>query len=442
MPSVRTWVVLVVVAASLATAGYVEGPYQRTAPDEPRETVPDRRLVEPRDNGSHFWPYTSKRRSIDGRTLAINVVVRGDPETTRRALTERTSIEWNRTTENETDATAGAHSADAVEVTDDGVDWDDARGSTRYTYVDVDGDGEGRWLAESYQLHTGAYLGSRYHIRAYADPDGEWTAMQAHQEYWDWFRLRHTVTGVQPAGRAVESDFIDEPYVADVQRVYHGKRGGGSDGWMTVVELALTVVAVGSLRPRAGRGPARVARGTLRVPRCPRRAAAGSIERVRRDLPSPARVRGEVVAAVAEHGRRATLFLALAGLYLGVRAAGIALEGALPRVSPKIFAAFLYPVLAVGTPVLAAGIARPIDSTAAFVLSIAGLGTAIVLDFGALGVTALPVPLVLHRVALLVSLGLIAAGAAKRDAGEGRTVAALGAVGWVACLALPLFGAL
>ncbi|WP_164974732.1 hypothetical protein [Halegenticoccus tardaugens] len=437
MPSARVWVVLVVLVASLAVAGVIDG---GSASGSSPEAVSEENLVEPRENGSHLWPYTSSARSPDERTLAINVVVHGDPTAVRRAMTERTSLEWNRTTENETDATAEAHSVESVEIDDEGVEWGAARGSTRYTYVEPNVTGDrGQWVDESYQLHTGSYLGSRYHVRAYVDPDREWTAMQAHQEYWDWFRLRHTVTGVRSAGLVIESDFIDEPFVEDVRRVYHGHRGGGSDGWVTVVDLALTLALVGALRVRRDDRLDRLRddSGVLST-----RSDLPSVDELRRDLPSPSRLREEFAHGVAEYGREIGLFFGLVLLYLGVRSAGIALERALPGVSPKLFAGALYPILAFGTPLLAARLARPLDSSVAFAVAVAGLGAAIVLDFGALGVVSLPIQLVLHRVALLVSLGLIAAGEARHGTEEGRSVTTLGVVGWAACLLLPLLGVL
>ncbi|USZ69284.1 hypothetical protein NGM10_05985 [Halorussus salilacus] len=373
-----------------------------TAPD-------DETLVQPSENGSLLWPYTSSSRSPEDRTLAINVVIHGERDEVRRALTDRSNLDWNRTTGNETEADAETYS---VELTDDGIEWNDARGSTRYTYLDAGPrGGTGRWVDESYQLHAGDYLGARQHVRAYESPraDDEWTAVQAHAEYWDWFRLRHTVTNVQGAARTVEADFMDEPYVSEVRREYHGNRGGRHDGWISAIELALAAGVVGvSLT------------GSRSVREVGERAGR----------------------ALADNGHRILLVVALLGLYLGVRTTGLALERAFPGVSPKLFAGLLYPVVAFGIPTVAALTARPLDRAVAFGLTVVALGAAFVLDFSAVGVGIVPIDLVLHRVALLLSVGLIAAGSARRRADPDLAVVGVGTVGWVASLIMPLFGML
>jgi hypothetical protein len=410
----RTAVVLVVLVGSLVAAGVAGAVVDRAgspAPPSSADAPPDETLIQPRDNGSLLWPYTSASRSVDGRTLAINVVVHGGPDEVRRSLTNRTGLEWNYTATNETDADADTHS---VGFDDDGIQWNDARGSTRYTYVDAGPrGGDGGWVAESYQLHEGSYLGTRHHVRAYESPRAEdgWTALQVHAEYWDWFRLRHTVTNVQGAAQTVEADFIGEPYVSEVRREYHGNDRGYNDGWITAIELGLAAAVVGSALTRS---------------------VSDSLRRFRE----------RVTAEVARDGQRILLVLAVTGLYLGVRTVGIALEAALPGVTPKLFAGLLYPVIAFGIPAVAALLARPLDRTVAFGLAVAGLGAAFVLDFSAVGVDAVPVDLILHRFALLVSVGLVAAGSASRTGDRDLRLAGLGAVGWVASLALPLFGVL
>jgi hypothetical protein len=45
------------------------------------------------------------------------------------------------------------------------------------------------------------------HVRAYAVDDENWTGMQAHDEHWDWFRLRHTVDDVAGSREFVAADF-------------------------------------------------------------------------------------------------------------------------------------------------------------------------------------------------------------------------------------------
>jgi hypothetical protein len=153
--------------------------------------------------------------------------------------------------------------------------------------------------------------------------------------------------------------------------------GGGSDGWLTVVEFAPAVLLVGLALPLA------------------------------------------VVAVV-----------------LGVRAVGLAAEGLAPTVDPKLFAALLYPVLVGGVPVVVTLLARGRPPTRAALLAAAGLGAAFVLDLGGVGVTAVPIQLALHRVALVGALGLFALGVARED----RRRVVLGAAAWVLVLAASLLG--
>ncbi|MEA5386237.1 hypothetical protein VB773_09275 [Haloarculaceae archaeon H-GB2-1] len=256
------------------------------------------KLVQPDGTESYVWPYTSRSRSVEGRTLALNVVVHGHPERVERALRNRSGVNW---TSVEDDTTIGTSP------------WQPARGAARYTYVATDKNGDGRWVKARYHLGTGSYLGHRVHVRAYPGPASNWTALQAHTEYWDWFRLRHTVTGVSRGARFVERDLRDEPFVDRISRVYHGLGGGGSDGWLTAIELSGAAVLVGVAVPM----------GRRRV-----------------------------------DGAEILLPVGLALLVLGVRAAGIAAEAAAPGLSPKLFAALLYPVLAAGPPILAARVAR------------------------------------------------------------------------------------
>ncbi|MDS0300826.1 hypothetical protein NDI76_18925 [Halogeometricum sp. S1BR25-6] len=352
------------------------------APGSEETVLPrENQLIQPEDTGTQVWPYTSRSRSVTGRTLALNVLIVGDPDRTKRALTNRAETNW--TTVEGDEATAGES------------EWQPARGASRYTYVTVDPNITGRWFESEYQLATGTYLGQRVHIRAYPAPSGNWTAFQAHTEYWDWLRLRHTVTGVAPGARFLERDLRDEPFVERISREYHGLGGGGSDGWITIIELVSAAGAAG---------------------------AAASI------VPLGDRHRDVADAAV--------LPVTLAGLVLGVRSAGIALEHAIPGVTPKLFAAVLYPVVVAGPPFLVTIFARDRPATRSALLAAAGLGAGVVLDLGAVGATTVSVQFVLHRVALVSALGLFAVGVARQDR---RTISA-GAVAWLVALGLPLFG--
>ena len=357
---------------------------------------PDR-LVSPDGTASYVWPYTSRSRSVEGRTLALNVVVRGTPERVRRVLEARSEADWT------------AVEGDADVGTDSVVDspWNRARGAARYTYVTSDPRSAGEWVRAEYQLGTGPYLGRRIHVRAYPSPSGNWTALQAHAEYWDWFRLRHTVTGVSEGGRFVERDLRDRPFVDGVSREYHGFDGGGSDGWVTVVEYSPVPFLLGVALPIVGRYREHV-----------------------RDAAHP------VVDWGRGHAVDVALPVAVVAVVLGVRAAGLAAEEVAPTVDPKLFAAVLYPVLVGGPPAVVRLLARGRPATRAALLAGAGLGVAVVLDLGGVGVTVVPVRLAVHRVALVGALGLFALGVARED----RRSIGFGAAAWTAALAAPLLG--
>ncbi|SDR09034.1 hypothetical protein [Halopelagius longus] len=373
-------------AGGFVASGFLDG---SAAPEH--RTPPDARLYQPEETGSYLWPYTSRSRSVDGRTLAINVVVRGDRGTIRRALERRSEANWtviNETEGNESEARLD----DGPPVQVGKSPWHPARGSSRYTYVTADPNASGRWVESSYQLATGTYLGHRTHIRAYPGPFGNWTAFQAHTEYWDWFRLRHTVTGVAPGARFVERDLRDEPFVGSVSREYHGLGGGGSDGWLTVIDFASTGLIVGVAFPRSSRRRWNLSDAALPV--------------------------------------------SLAGLVVGVRTAGITAEQAMPGVTPKLFAAVLYPTLVFGLPALATYFARGRPPTRTALVAAAGLGAGFVLDLSGVGISTVPVSLVLHRFTLMGSIGLLAYGVARDD---GR-LTALGVSAWFVTLAASLFG--
>lgn len=379
--------VLVVAAGGFSLAVAVGG----HDPVDAGEPVDELELVRPVENGSWVWPHTSRTRSVGDRTLAVNLVVAGEPTVVRRLLTDRTPNEWQ-PAPNDTRA--------VVDV--DGVRWSQARGSPRYTYTRPP-DGEGRWVTASYQLATGDYLGTRVHVRAYPAPEGEWTALQAHEEYWDWFRLRHTVTGVATAGQFVVADLQDVPAVAEVRRLVHGQEGGGSDGWLSIVEVALATLLLGGLV--GGRRP--TDRGISRA-----------VHRVGTVLPPAA---------------------GLAALVLGVRVAGMGLESAFPGLDPRMFAIVLYPALAAGVPLLVWRLAPTYRPTDAFAGAVLGLGVGVVVDFWSLGVTSIPPRLLLHRIGLVVAIGVVAAGCARPDR-TGRWQRWIGLAAWAAVLALPLAG--
>ncbi|WP_122088177.1 hypothetical protein [Halalkalicoccus subterraneus] len=416
---------LVLVASYLVAGGAIDLVTDSTEP----ETLERDQLIQVEDGGSYLWPYTSRDLTTEGRTLAINMIIHGDDDRVRQALVDSSELEWEEADPDEQDAETDTYEADPEERT---ISWDDARGSTRYTYIDTGPHGGGGiWFDESYQLHAGSYLGSRYHIRAYTTTWDDWTAVQAHQEYWDWFRLRHTVTDIQDARNVLEADFIDQPYVNEVSREYHGTTGGRNDGWLSVIRL-VTVVPLAALG---------LFGSSVERTRALWRETTRLLQWVRRNS------RGFILAAV------------LAGLFLGVRSAGLLLETTLSWITPKAFVAILYPILVVGLPLAAVVFSRPLETAtrfvrlqwgiswlgeplrpqSAFVFTVVGLGLAFILDFAGLGISVLPIELMLHRLGLLFALGLIAAGAARTDL-EGNSLLAVGTIGWIVGLAMPLLG--
>ena len=103
----------------------------------------------------------------------------------------------------------------------------------------------------------------------------------------------------------------------------------------------------------------------------------------------------------------------------------------------------LYPVIALGIPAttyaIASGMERRIDSAVTATLA---LSIAIWLDYGYLGVAVLPVEVIVQRMLVALSLGLIAGGAAKRATRDSRwnELLLVGTAGWCLVLVGTLLG--
>jgi len=67
--------------------------------DEPRLSAVEEESLITVDGDYRLWPYTSRDTSVEGRTLAINVLVHADAETTRHAIERRTGTDWEETEE-------------------------------------------------------------------------------------------------------------------------------------------------------------------------------------------------------------------------------------------------------------------------------------------------------------------------------------------------------
>ena len=403
-----TWIAVAAVCLACLGGAVVlaEWPLSGVAPEPPEE--PQSQFVEPIDGGTRLWPYTSRVRGYGGRTLGINVVFYGPPGEVRAALTERSDRRW---TDDPDGGEAGPEtvSTERIEV-DPGADslgemlaWNEARGATRYTYFETD-DG-GVWTDESYQLHAGTYLGKRSHIRAYDEPTGEWTAVQIHEEHWDWFRLRHTVTGISEPRRDLERAFMDDRADRTVVRLPFGNATADGDGWASGIRLAGAAVPV-------------LLFGFAFRSRTPLRELLRSVDRRRREF---------------------ALAVGLFGLYTAVRWLGVGAETLLSA-PPKVAAAPLYIALVAGVPAIAYRFGRSADATWAFALAVLGLGAAIVVDFAAMGVAVLPLRIVLHRAAVLLSVGLIAVGGSTSRERPGWTPLTFGLASWMLVLSASLFG--
>ena len=398
----------IILAASLGGAVVLaEWPLWGVSPEEPSEP----NLVEPMDGGTELWPYTARAHDYESRTLGINVVFYGDPADVRTALIERSELEWEDEQVHEGDADSETISTERIEINPeaddlgDVISWGDAEGSTRYTYFEVDG--EGVWADESYQLHAGTYLGERMHIRTYDDPAEEWTAVQIHEEHWDWFRLRHTVTGISDSQRELEREFMGKPYTETVVRMPFENETADSDGWVTGITLAgiaLPFVLFGvTARPRE--------------------------------------LSRETVTFLQEQRREIALGGGLFAIYTAVRWLGIAGELVFSEISPKVVAAPLYIGLVVGIPATAYLLGRGSGKMWAFTFAVLGLGSAVVIDFAAMGAAVLPLRVILHRGAIVLAISLVAVGGAiSVSQSERPTPLVVGLAGWVFAIVAPLLG--
>ena len=398
----------IVLAASLGGAIVLaEWPLLGVSPEEPSEP----NLVEPVEGGTELWPYTARAHDFESRTLGINIIFYGDPGDVRTALTERSELEWEEEQIHEGDADSETVSTERIEIDPeaddlgDVISWSEAEGSTRYTYFELGG--EGMWVDESYELHAGTYLGERKHIRAYDDPAGEWTAVQIHDEHWDWFRLRHTVTGISDSQRELESEFMGAPYTETVVRMPFGNETADSDGWVTGITLA------GMVLPLVFVGITARSRNVTR----------------------------EVTTFLNEQRREIALGISLFAVYTAVRWLGIAGELVFSDISPKVVAAPLYVGLVLGVPATAYLLGKESDEAWAFAFAALGLGSAIVVDFAAMGTTVVPLRVILHRGAVVLPIGLVAVGGALSVSQSERPMAlVIGVVGWIVALIAPLLG--
>ncbi|QFU81701.1 hypothetical protein [Natronorubrum aibiense] len=405
------------------------------------------RLTSVNGSESKFWRFLSPEQRFQQRS-PINVIVRGDSDDVLPVMTDGHAGDWG-----EIEGTTGGDDAENETVLEEraghaaGLEWGEADGATRYAWIDPGPDERGYWTDETAQLENGDYYGYRYHIRLYESPNDadQWIAMQGHSEHFDWFTLRHRVDGSEAAQSKIESDFMDHPQVdteQDIQRVYLANDGpSDADGWATVVDFTGMIVLPAGVGLVARR---RVAATDTEID------GSTGADYVSEHTPDAIDDhltdvdRRRIAAAYdrLEAGHIILVFTILA-LFLGVRMGGLFLERRVGLLTPHMIAAVLYPVIAVGIPVATVLIARTLERRLDAALVAAGsLALAIWIDYGLVGVESLPIDVVFQRVLVIIALGLLAGGAARRATRDLRhnDMLLVGSVLWVVVLSGTLLG--
>ncbi|MBX0324327.1 hypothetical protein EGH21_14955 [Halomicroarcula sp. F13] len=433
----RSRSVLLVLAILLALS--VFGPVSPLVERGPTEkkTVSDVGFVEPdEDSSARLWPYTSRGHSFSQATLPINAIVHTDATTVYQLLTStpsgETRLYWNKTAQTWESGSAGQGN---VSINGTGVYWSESTGSERYTFVMTNT--SSRWADATYQIHDGTYFGSRYHLRLYEGGSGteEWTAIQAHHEHWDWFRLKHNVGSLSRAQHHLERDFLGTGVVREMRRERWGNGGAiDADGWVTVIEPRRRIAFGPQYRHDR---PSALAPLLFFLPALAL-GAAGSLS----NLTADARATIHRVRESRFSRYHAALFLSTLSLPLVVRTGAIAAERAYPAAQPQVVGAPFYVLLVAGLPAAAVAFGRHLRTTDGFTLAVAGFGTGIMADYAYLGLSVIPYGALIQRLVLLLGLGLIGAGG-TRWAAERTTryrYWTLGSVIWVTMLLWPLLG--
>jgi len=380
------------------------------------EFDPAEETIELETDDRSLWLYTSRAPAFDSATLAINLVIYEEPEQVEQWLLEDGTGEWEELEDDEQDFVPQETDGEITENAT--IQWGHTTGDTRYVYLTGS---ESEWLAESFEVHDGTYLGDRYHIRVYEPPDGdaEWTALQAHDEYWDLFEARHVVTSVEDAQTYVEAEFLEDSDYEVVRQHVGGQDRVDFDGWLTVVNpgedgqpaqstlLVLGVLLLGVSAVRTGRD-----------------TVAETLEDV----------------SMERYLRAFVLGGGLIAVYMSVRLALVAGEQVIDIIPPNVLWGISSPLLFFGLPITAYLLARRLDRTMAFIAASLGFLTALLLDYTYLGVTAVPLDILVHRGALIVALGLIAAGGSltEREDPTLQSNVQIGVLLWLVATLLPL----
>ncbi len=359
-----------------------------------------------------MWLYTSRGQSFGEATLAINLIIHENSRTVEQRLLTDGVGDWRELDEDEQDI---GHEEGVFLPQNATVQWDRTVGDTRYVFLLGH---DAQWMTESFEVQDGDYLGSRYHIRVYEPPgdDAEWTAMQAHDEYWDLFDARHVVTSVEEG-----QSYVEEEYIADDDyRVVRDHVGGEDrvdfDGWLTVIEpreeeaqsslLILGLLLLGATAVRTAR-----------------EGVSDAVERV----------------TLEREFRTFVLGGGLVAVYMFVRLAAVSLERTVD-LPPNTIAALLYPVLFFGLPITTYLLARHLDRIQSFTGASLGFLTALLVDYTYLGITAVPLDILVHRGALIIALGLIAVGGSQteRENPDLPSHVQIGVLLWLVATLLPL----
>lgn len=408
--------VLLLLVTLVFQPGYlVSTPTEETGQKDPEHV----RMVSPKPNSTaKLWPFTSRHKSFGSLTLPINAIVQGHAARVEMQLRNQRDAEWN----NETDEWQGIGKEDEPK-NDDGADkWGDTTGAVRYTYLKAPGS-RGGWVTETAQLHDGTYFGSRYHLRLYQGGQGNdtWTAIQAHHEHWDWFRLRHSVGSLSKAQYYLDSQYYGKWYVNDISRERYANGGIiDTDGWVSVVDLR----EESNLRPVAV-----VLFGLFLL---------GSVG-VQESMLSSIREFASLLSTETIQ-RGIALVVSLFSLPLVVRATSIFVENSFPLVPVKAIAGVGYLVYVVGLPLAAVSLPNGGRSRDWFGVAVVSLGLGFLFDYQGIGVSVLAIAVVLHRLAVLTTIGLLAVGGVRQEVdGRWNHVVKVGLALWVCVLAWGLF---
>lgn len=263
------------------------------------------------------WSYYGPSPSFDSLSNNHNLVILGSPEEVEDALRN--------------DVNEG---------------WSEADGTERYAKINEE------WVLSSYQLERGHYFTTRHHLRGYKASN--MTLVQAHQEHFDWFSVRHRVESNSQARIKLEEGLRNQGF--ELERAYSNGFAVDSDGWLTIALLASIIAVIKKKH---------------------------------------AKKLGDYIFPIIG-------FLLLLGF---VRLGGVGLYSFL---TPHQVFAVLSPVIFIGMPVFAFAYGRNRKGVLPGILVFTGFIAAVVVDYLFLGVEVIETEVVIQRFVAGLSLGIIA----------------------------------